>query len=230
MMKKLNIWLKKHKKLLLSISVIIFIVVSYFYKVKMNYNWLGPSAINSELNEDINLGTENNLQSAEKSSLAKNNDKEKIIVHLSGEVKNPGVYQLQEGERLIALLKLSGGLKSTADMEKLNLASPLFDGEKVVIPAKNNKKVEPSFIEVLEQNSADNIFADTDTAEKAIININRAGEDELCNLSGIGPAKAESILKYRKENGFFSSKEELLNISGIGEKTLENIRDEISLK
>jgi len=230
MLSKFNSWLKKHKKFLIGLSVIIFSAVSYFYKAQMDYNWLVPDKINSELNRELSFGVEKNLQSVEKSSLSDNIEEKKIIVHLSGEVNNPGVYELEEGARLIVLLKLAGKLKSTADLEKLNLASPLFDGEKVVIPAKNNKKLEPSFTEMIEKKNTDNISADSDMTEGEIININRAEEDELCSLNGIGPAKAESILKYRRENGFFTSKEELLNISGIGEKTLDNIREEISLK
>ena len=87
------------------------------------------------------------------------------------------------------------------------------DGQKIVIYAKGE----------------DNAYPRNDDEQESKININSADSQRLQDVPGVGPATAEKIIRYREENGFFSSVEDLLNVSGIGEKTLENMREYITV-
>jgi competence protein ComEA len=68
------------------------------------------------------------------------------------------------------------------------------------------------------------------TSDTAKVNINKASEEELTRLVGIGPAKAEAIVKYRKDNGNFKNPEDLMNVTGIGEATFKKNKDRITVK
>ena len=133
-----------------------------------------------------------------------------ILVHLKGEVKYPGIYEINESMRLFELIDIAGGLLESADANSLNLVSEVFDGMVIIIPRYS--------------------IADQNTSEVCNkISINTATVDELVQLSGIGEARARSIVSYRQEKGRFSSIEDLLNISGISETILLAIKDDICL-
>lgn len=138
---------------------------------------------------------------------------ENIYVDISGCVKNPGVYQVQQGTRIFQVIEKAGGLADGADTESLNRAEVVTDGQKIVIYAKGE----------------DNAYPGNDDEQESKININSADSQRLQDVPGVGPATAEKIIRYREENGFFSSVEDLLNVSGIGEKTLENMREYITV-
>ncbi|MBP5254235.1 MAG: ComEA family DNA-binding protein [Lachnospiraceae bacterium] len=127
-----------------------------------------------------------------------------VVVYLSGEVLSPGVYELPEGTRVGTLLEAAGGALESADLDRINLAKKLNDGEHIFIPSRGGE--DP--------------FA-------GLVDLNTADVKALCGLPGIGEAKAEAIIRYRERNGPFRSVEELLNVSGIGESLLEGIRDRI---
>lgn len=149
--------------------------------------------------------------------------KEKILVHVAGEVLNSGVYELESGARVIDALMAAGGATSLANLDLINLAAPISDGEKIYIPSVIEK------IKPLNQGSSYTSSAYSGGGSGKI-NINTADTTELQKLSGIGPGKAKSIIDYRNKNGPFRSVDDLLNVSGIGEKTLEKIRDEIVVR
>ncbi|ADQ15115.1 helix-hairpin-helix domain-containing protein [Halanaerobium hydrogeniformans] len=208
---------KLNKKYFVLVILVFFSLFSYFFNSQENYNM------------DFNQNTEKVIEIDQNLNVVENNFT--IIVHLTGEVNNPGVYQLEDGARLVDLLKIAGGLTDKADLELINLAVSLVDGQKIIIPNKNarerginNHAVEQNLTE------PDNLEFFSENNNNSLININRADANELVNLSGIGEAKARAIISYREENGHFQTKEDLINISGIGEKTLDNIRDEISLR
>ena len=137
-----------------------------------------------------------------------------IEVHVTGAVVHSGVYILEEGARVYQAVEKAGGTSDDADLERINLAQPLYDGQQVFVPRKLEEG--PSG----EENSY---------PQGGKLNINIATQSQLEALPGIGAVKAQSIIKYRQENGHFSSIEELLKISGIGEHTLEGIRELISV-
>jgi len=205
---------KKFKKYFLITIIILFLLTSLFQKI-----------FNNNINDDMELKNDNNLNSTQNLLLDKEEKNEKeIVVHLSGQVNKPGVYRINNDKRLADLLKIAGGVKENADMSDINLAVPLIDGEKIIIPEKISSSSELEFIEVqsVENNSS--------IKSSELININSADLDELQEISGIGPSKAEAIIDFRNENGFIDDKSSLTKISGIGEKTVEKIEDEICLK
>ena len=134
---------------------------------------------------------------------------EYIVVHVCGAIKNPGVYQLPIDSRIRDAILAAGGFKRNASEIDINQAKPITDGEQVYIPYKNQQKDANTH----QQNSK--------------LNINSATVEELTNLPGIGTSKAESIIRYREEHGFFKSIEEIKNIQGIKDGVYSKIADYI---
>lgn len=205
-------------------SVVILIGIAVLLFLIYNNQQQKGEILSADTNFQLLETEKMNNKSQEKKS-------EKIIIHLSGAVKNPGVYRLNKKERLIDLIEAAGGLKEEANLERINLAESLYDGQKVIIPlikAKNNQlNSTEDFKAQSDQESLNNYYGSTDDK---LVNINQADQSELESLSGIGPAKAAAIIKYREKNDFFDKKEDLLKIGGIGEKTLENLKDEIVVR
>ena len=133
-----------------------------------------------------------------------------LFVHIVGEVKAPGMYQLPLGARLVDAVFAAGGLTADADNSSVNLARELSDGEQVFV------------FKVGEQ-------TETGTASSGLVSINRAGDKQLEELPGIGPALAARIIAWREANGGFKSKKDLLKVSGIGESILAGFVDLITL-
>lgn len=140
--------------------------------------------------------------------------KDQVVVHIAGEVFEPGVYALRNGARVVEAIQAAGGETNFADMDRLNLARQLVDGEQILVPSV----LEPTV----------NGEEETGTAADGKVNINKADEATLETLTGIGPVKAQAIIDYRKEHPF-SSIEEITSVNGIGSKTFEKIRDEITI-
>ncbi len=149
-------------------------------------------------------------------SSPKNSKPKKIIVYICGTVKEPGVYQLNEGERVIDAIERAGGALPQAELEALNLASKLNDGQKIYLPKKGEIKKN------LDSNPSSNEIEER-------ININQADSQQIEQLSGIGPVLAERITKYREEHGFFKNIDELKKVEGIGPKKFENLKDKITV-
>ncbi len=137
---------------------------------------------------------------------------EMITVHLVGAVKNSGVYQLPVGSRVYELLEISGGLSDEADQEAVNQARPLLDGEQIYIHSIGEAAVPASV-----------------PGAAGKININQASARELTSLPGIGDVRANQIVSYREEHGFFTSLDQIMDVSGIGESTFDNIADQITI-
>jgi competence protein ComEA len=134
-----------------------------------------------------------------------------LFVHIVGEVKVPGMYQLPLGARLVDAVFAAGGLTNDADNSSVNLARELFDGEQVIV------------FKVGEQGSEGTGSAG------GLISINRAGDKQLEELPGIGPALAGRIIAWREANGGFKTKKDLLKVSGVGDSILAGFIDLITL-
>ncbi|MFC8148995.1 helix-hairpin-helix domain-containing protein [Bacillus paralicheniformis] len=150
----------------------------------------------------------------------KNAGREEVIIDLKGAVKNPGVYQMKEGDRVHDALKKAGGTEKKADEKQINLAAVLRDGMVLYIPFEGEEAA-GSFSEA--DSRADGSSGD-------IVNINTASSEELQTIPGIGPSKAEAVIEYREENGMFQTIEDITNVSGIGEKSFERIKSSITVK
>lgn len=148
-----------------------------------------------------------------------------ICVHVAGAVYRPGVYRLSQGSRVLDAVQ-EARAHPDADLDALNLAQLLEDGQKILVPVKM-PPVEPGGA------ATGNPFASavgpgtaaSTVSRESKININRADARTLEELPGIGPALARRIVEYRAANGTFSSVDELINVPGIGEKKLAQLRD-----
>jgi competence protein ComEA len=134
-----------------------------------------------------------------------------LYVHVVGEVKSPGMYQLPIGARLVDAVFAAGGLTEEADNSSVNLARELTDGEQIIV-----------FSTSQEGQAAG-------TTASGLVSLNRAGDKELEELPGIGPALAGRIVAWREANGGFKSVQDLLKVSGIGENLLAGVIDLVTL-
>ncbi len=141
-----------------------------------------------------------------------------IVVYLCGSVVNEGVYTVQEGTRIYEVLEQAGGLTEEAQKGYINLAQTLQDGESIYFPSE--KEVE----------EMDGSWNQLEVSEPTTVNINKASEAELIELSGIGVAKAKAIIKYREKNQRFKQVEDIMNVPGIKENTFEVISEQISVE
>lgn len=136
-----------------------------------------------------------------------------VVVHVCGAVKRPGVYSLPAGSRVYEAVEKAGGAKGQAQLEGVNLARHLTDGERVYIPHRGESFSTPSTL-----------------SQTPLIDLNRATVKELESLPGIGEELARRIIEYREENGSIQSVEELLEVKGIGEGKFEEIKDKVCVK
>lgn len=156
-------------------------------------------------------------------------NKQSLYVFITGCINNPGVYELAEGARVYELVELAGGFTSEADSGYLNLAAYLSDGEKIIVYSVAETATITFGADHSQGLDADGNVSENAGENKGLINLNTAGKETLMTLPGIGEAKAEGIIKYREENGGFSSIEDVMNISGIKEGAYEKIKDLITV-
>lgn len=161
-----------------------------------------------------------------------------ICVYVCGKVKHPGVYCFSEGARLSEVILAAGGFSGKAAEEYLNLAKKAEDGQRVYVPSK--KEVRSLKDATGDAGNAGEGLSKTISEEKTEevstgkisegkVNLNTAQKEELMTLTGIGEAKADAILAYRKEHGGFASTEELMQISGIKEGVYQKLCDFITV-
>lgn len=174
------------------------------------------------------------------------NDIKTLFVDIKGAVNAPGVYELDEGKRIIDAINLAGGFTDKADTININLSKKLTDEMFIVIYTKQEiynykKNNETSNIKCASfecicpdvNNDAcikkDTKIKDSKKELNNKISINSASKEELMTLNGIGEAKADAIINYRNENGLFKTIEDLKNVSGVGNSVFEKIKNNITL-
>jgi competence protein ComEA len=145
-----------------------------------------------------------------------------ILVHIVGEINNPGVYEMSNGSRVQDLIDTAGGFTDKAHIEEVNLASNIYDGQKIRIPSEKD-------LASTDENDLLLANRESDT-EYLPININYCTAEELIELPGIGQTRAEAIIDYREQNGNFEVIEDIMNVSGIGQAIYEGIKDKITVK
>lgn len=136
---------------------------------------------------------------------------EKIYIHLSGEVRYPGLITVESGSRLFEAVEIAGGLSDIADIDQINLAMKLHDEDKIYIPKKG-----------------ENAQIYSNDKKSDIVNINTGSKEELMTLPGIGEKTAESIMEYRSANRF-NKIEDIMNVPGIGEGKFKQIESRITI-
>lgn len=145
----------------------------------------------------------------------------KIKVYVSGAVRQPGLYDLPVGSRAWQAVEAAGGLREDANVEKVNLAKKLKDGNQVNVPA-----LKAAAVRSKENYSGAGAAASGSRQASAAgrINLNRATAEELDGLPGIGPAMARRIVERRQVRRF-TKVEDLLQVKGLGKAKLERLRD-----
>ncbi|EOH90176.1 helix-hairpin-helix domain-containing protein [Enterococcus pallens] len=183
--------------------------------------WLVFRPSEEAVQEEILFSTE------ESSTVASSSQVEtEWFVDLKGAVAHPGMYRINEGMRLMDVIEQAGGFTEEADRNQVNLAKLLSDQEIVYVPKSGEE------VPAMQQAAAaptDSPQLTNSSAETEKININTADATQLQQLSGIGEKRAQDIINYREENGSFQSVEDLMKVSGIGQKTLEKLRNSITI-
>lgn len=142
-----------------------------------------------------------------------------LVVHVVGAVRKPGLYRLPEGSRIDDAIRRAGGPRPKAELALVNLASPVADGQQVVVPARGGA---PGAGAVSAAPGAGPL-----PGEK--VHLNSATLEQLDTLPGIGPITAQKILDYRTANGAFGSIDELDAVPGIGPARLADLRPLVDL-
>ncbi len=162
-----------------------------------------------------------------------------IHVDIKGAIRNPGVYEMMTGSVVNDLIREAGGLMSNADTSTLNLSKKLTNEMVIIVYTKdevremkkNDSLGDASILDGIKENAA--IIGEEaennspNTNEK--INLNTATKEQLDSIPGIGEAKAQSIIEYRKTCGAFKKIEDIKNISGIGDAVFEKLKDYITV-
>jgi len=201
-------WIKKNMYIFIVIAAVVIFFI--FIGKKERTTPLSASLISSELEEPIEapLTEEAPVEQAQTA-----------VVDVKGEVMKPGIYEIQEGDRIQDIIDRADGFTENADILQVNLAQIVQDEMVVLIPAVGQE----------EETAVSASAGAGEQTNNGKIKINTASSEELTQLPGIGPAKAEAIVAHRDNHGLFQTPEDLLEISGIGEKTLETLIEHIQV-
>lgn len=211
--------MQKRFKKIMTVCAVICVILSLTGCVKKSEIRLEDAAVSAENTEDPKTQTEE----------PKKSDAQKIYVYICGEVKHPGVYELERDGRIYQLVEQAGGFTKQADQTAVNLAQTLEDGQMVEI-LKKQKSSDQVLADGSNATQLPSSGTDTGKTPDGRVNINTATREQLMSLSGIGASKAERILEYREKNGSFQKTEDLMKVEGIKEGTFEKIKDSISVQ
>ena len=203
----------KQRKTVIIICILVIILVGW--KI-----YDSPKFETEEESQILDSNTQENKKEDE--------EEEIVIVHVTGEVKKPGVVRVRVGSRVEDIIKAAGGLTENADISNINLAYVVEDGTKIKIPCTDDEKNE----EYITQSIGEDIIMQEENknSSNSVVNINTANETELEELPGIGTSIAERIVEYRNKNGKFKNIEDIKNVTGIGNSKFEKIKDLIKIK
>ncbi|MEA2286293.1 MAG: competence protein ComEA [Solirubrobacteraceae bacterium] len=149
------------------------------------------------------------------------------LVHVAGAVRRPGVYRLAAGARVEDAVRRAGGARPGADVNAINLAAKVADGQQVVVPARAPKApTAPGSGPPGDAGAAAGTAA-AGPGTVAPVSLNSATAEQLDTLAGVGPATANKIIEYRTQNGGFRSVDDLAQVPGIGPKRMESLRGQV---
>ena len=204
--------LKDKKKLIKIMTVAVILLLALIFRIA------GSSEPDIAV-ENAEAYSTDEIESEDSEEIGEYVSLDNLYVDISGAVNSPGVYSVSSKTRLYEVVEMAGGLTDKADINSINQASFVEDGEKIIIPEKGE--------EIPAANSEDDSSLAT-SSSSGIININLASKEELKTLNGIGDAIAERIIQYRATRAF-RSKEDIMSVDGIGSKIYEKIKDNITV-
>lgn len=190
-------------------------------------------SLNNE-EENLNIALEDSPVKIENTEEETN---ESIYVEVKGAVQNPGVYAMNEQDLINDAINLAGGFLDNAYTDNINLSKKVTDELVIFVYAEkeyqnstysnttssnNDYQIDNALKNKVSIITSDSTNSDTKTSN--LININLASITELMTLPGIGETKANNIISYREENGFFKAIEEIKNVSGIGDATFDQFK------
>lgn len=135
-----------------------------------------------------------------------------LVIDMAGAVRRPGLYRLRPGSRIDDAIAAAGGVTAKAQLEAVNLAAPIADGEQIVVPGRGAAGASAA------------IPPAAGSAPSAPLDLNTATAEQLDSLPGIGPVTAQKILAYRQEHGAFHAVAELEGVPGIGPGRLAQLK------
>jgi competence protein ComEA len=141
----------------------------------------------------------------------------RLVVHVVGAVRRPGLYRLDHGSRIADAVRRAGGATRRADLSLVNLAAQVSDGTQVVVPARVPVEAAPAAG-----------GGESSVGAAGPVHLNTATLEQLDALPGIGPVTAQKIIDYREQHGAFSSIDDLDAIPGIGPARLEQLREQVA--
>jgi len=159
-------------------------------------------------------------QTSPPSSVARRSRGSLIVVHVAGAVATPGVIELPAGSRVVDALEATGGALPDADIDRLNLAAKLVDGQRVLVVRKGDPPVAEDAL---------GLTGGEATAPAEPVNLNTASAAQFEALPGIGPVLAQAIVTERQHRGGFRSVNELRDVRGIGERRFKDLEHRVSI-
>lgn len=231
MLEKISI---KQKIMIVSILIILLAIggiIFYVFIENQETEFDLEQLVDSAQNENVFNQNEENKEP--ETNQANEEKKEMIIVHITGEVKNTGIITLEKGARIADAIEKAGGETKEADLNEVNLAYELQDGQQIYIPNKKDKTKNEGKVYITSE-SGNNVIKqeninNTNKGVNKKVNINTANQSELETLPGIGESIASRIIEYREQNGKFQKIEDLQNVKGIGESKFEKIKDQVTV-
>ncbi|MEU3192514.1 ComEA family DNA-binding protein [Streptomyces sp. NPDC006992] len=148
----------------------------------------------------------------------------RLVVDVSGKVREPGLQQLPAGSRVADALEAAGGLRKGADTEGLNQARPLVDGEQIVVGEPGRSRTAGSAA----PSGGTSGSGSAGGPSGAMVSLNSATREQLETLPGVGPVLAQHIVDYRTQHGGFRSVDQLKEVNGIGEKRFADIQPQVT--
>lgn len=220
-----------YKKYLILVFCLLLLAASTIAFFKLN---------NEKTEVEDNFIANNEIITKEVREVAKQ-EEVKLYFDIKGSVKKPGVYEFNQGDRIIDAINKAGGLTKNATTNNLNLSKKLTNEMVIYVFNKNELTTTKAFeqvnndaeckCETIEVNNCvdKNTTNESANNETAKININTDSKEKLMTISGIGSSKADAIIEYRTKNGNFKTTEDIINVSGISKTIYDKIKDTITV-
>lgn len=157
-----------------------------------------------------------------------------LVVDVAGAVRHPGPVTIRSGDRVVDAIEAAGGVSGDADLERVDRAARLRDGQRVYVPRRGQGDI-PEIVGADGSASPDSAMPDAEGAPTAggapvqRVDLNTADVAALDTLPGVGPATAQAIVDYRTSHGRFTSVDQLLEVKGIGPAKLANMRAHVTV-